>query len=192
VQTEYAKRLVLFPYGTARDPLFHERYTEVLVRCCNADIDRFIEHPMVSIDEYLRYIGRFSDVTTGGNPPVVVITSVNALALGVIKLRRKATMSFPMLSRSLWMLCVDPEVDMFFISDASRLGTLNTAIDHAPVWEENETGDHYLVLTPNAKDTAIVQQSIVRIAAIEDPPPSRRKSSIAMPQFIDPSSPRKP
>ena len=194
METEKGKRLVLFPFGQAQDQLVHDRCDEVLIRCCDADIERFIERRMVLVDEYLKFIGRLSDVTTGSNPPIVVITDVNDLALNVIKLRRVSTQSFPMLSRSLWILCMDPAVDLFFIPVALRLGTLSADIDHAPIWRVQETGDCYLVLTPKTTDLSLVRHSIARITAIQDPQPLRRKYKATMPfpQPIDPSSTRKP
>ena len=79
---------------------------------------------------------------------VIVLTSFDDLALEVMQLRRVLTKAQPSMDRMLWMAFVELERHPFFMSGATRLGSLDTDLDEAPIWTTAMESQKYLVATP--------------------------------------------
>jgi hypothetical protein len=153
------RRLTLFPHGQVLEPDHRDRCAE-LALWCGADLERFIDAPVLSADAFARYVGRIAAVRR--TQALVVLTKTNPLALMVVESRRRLERLLPELRMSRWMIYLDRKSDPFFMATATRLGHLTGQIDEAPIWVG--PGDApYLVLDSEMRDREFVRQAIAEL-----------------------------
>lgn len=127
-----ALRLVLMPYGPP--PAEHMEPCLDAVKRCGGDLNRIIDAPTRSLDEFARYVGKIRAIACGGPPPLVVLTRTSPLALAVTGARRMLEKAVPALESAAWIVFYDRREDPFFEAEAEAVGILEPRSDRTLMW----------------------------------------------------------
>lgn len=157
---ETSKRIAIFPYGQPADKERSSKCTELLLSC-GADLQRFMDGPWSSDEQFFRCLSFLTEVAEGSHPPYMVLTRCNPLVLKVLAARRRLCKELPNLNRAMWVIFVDPVTEPFFFAEAQRLGQFDAQPDpdrindSLMVWsvqsQDAKRPERFLVLTPQTK-----------------------------------------
>jgi hypothetical protein len=127
-----ALRLVLMPYGPPRPELMGPCLDAV--KRCGGDLNRIIDAPAKSLNDFARYVGKMKAIAFGGPSPLVVLTRTSPLALAVTGARRLLERSVPALESAAWIVFYDRKEDPFFEAEADAVGILEPRSDRTLMW----------------------------------------------------------
>lgn len=125
------KHIALFPFGPIR--AFggsRDRLVELIYRC---DADPVRTYDTYSTPGALAHVmERIPRLVSGDHKPLMVCTAVNPLNLTVLSACSLLCARFPVLKRTLWVICVDTECEPFLWANAQQLGELVIPSDFIP------------------------------------------------------------
>ena len=160
-----SERLVLFPYGRPHADI-HRGHCDGLLLRAGGDVRRFVEPPIAELDAFIRYASRMSKAFE--QPPMVVLTRTNPIALTVVQARREIEAEIPELARARWFVYLSPEQDPFFLGSAQSLGSLRGPLHRAPIWYGPDAKP-YMVLSSCIMDASVVLDGLEQLDDIPFP-----------------------
>lgn len=155
---EETTSFVLFPHGPPYTDIGREACTRTIEYLCGR-IEQTKEGPIDPnvLGSVIRLLLRATDESS--NRGVIVLTQLDDLPLGVVRLRRELSNAHPRLQSMLWIVFVEVERHPFFAESASALGRLDAEMDDVPVWAVRNENQKYLVLTPRSEPMLVKQRA---------------------------------
>jgi hypothetical protein len=150
-----ARRIVLYPYGTPRDPQLASMCASQVVRC-GGDPARTFDAPPANLNRFLEHVRRIPALSQGPGS-MLVLTVTDPMALAVVATRRRIEAAIPMLAFSLWAVFVSPEFQDRLLCEVEGYGFLSGPLNTAPTWRS--PGDKmFLVLSREVGEEVNLQR----------------------------------
>lgn len=152
-------RLVLCPQGQPQPLRLREAWTRTLQRL-GGDLGRILDAPSSTVDRFGQHVARLAVLRSVREPPLVVLTQTNPVAIAVLGARRTLEATVPALAHASWILFLDTVEDPFFLETAARLGELDGTAEAVPIWTGPEQ-TRFLVVPAGLRDLDLLPHRLL-------------------------------